>query len=98
MDIYKSLIVFFLLGVTTVLSLTTMGFGGRSQLPKVSYWTALDWFVILCFTYVFSVMIEYAVVNLKDKFKKDLKKMIEKQNSEESKKSDEEILKAQVLI
>ncbi|KAL0269020.1 UNVERIFIED_CONTAM: hypothetical protein PYX00_010766 [Menopon gallinae] len=66
------------LGVTTVLSLTTMGFGSRAQLPKVSYWTALDWFVILCFTSVFSVMIEYAVVNFIDKFTKDLKKIIEK--------------------
>lgn len=54
-----------------------MGFGSRAQLPKVSYWTALDWFVILCFTSVFSVMIEYAVVNFIDKFTSDLKKIIQ---------------------
>ncbi|KAK6630385.1 hypothetical protein RUM44_005052 [Polyplax serrata] len=79
------------LGVTTVLSLTTLGFGGRSQMPKVSYCTALDWFVIICFTYVFSVMIEYAVVNLNDKFNKDLKKMIESQREEAEKSKTAEL-------
>lgn len=59
-----------------------MGFGGRAQLPKVSYWTALDWFVIICFTSVFSVMIEYAIVNFIDKFTKDLKKIIEKRRKD----------------
>jgi len=59
-----------------------MGFGGRAQLPKVSYWTALDWFVIICFTSVFSVMIEYACVNFIDKVTKDLKKAIEQKRKE----------------
>jgi hypothetical protein len=64
-------------GVTTVLSMTTMGFGGRSQLPKVSYRTALDWFVILCFSFVFAVMVEYAAINFIDTLTTELKKLIE---------------------
>ncbi|KAF4530700.1 hypothetical protein B566_EDAN004941 [Ephemera danica] len=65
------------LGVTTVLSMTTMGFGGRSQLPKVSYRTALDWFVILCFSFVFAVMVEYAAINFIDTLTTELKRIIE---------------------
>ncbi|XP_067012120.2 gamma-aminobutyric acid receptor subunit alpha-6 [Anabrus simplex] len=66
------------LGVTTVLSMTTMGFGGRAQMPRVSYATALDFFVILCFSFVFAVMIEYAVVNFIDKITTDIKRILEK--------------------
>jgi Neurotransmitter-gated ion-channel transmembrane region len=56
--------------------MTTMGFGGRAQMPKVSYRTALDWFVILCFSFVFAVMVEYACINFIDTFTADLKKII----------------------
>jgi len=58
--------------VTTVLSMTTLGFGGRSQMPKTSYATALDWFVILCFAFVFASMVEYAAINFMDKMMKDV--------------------------
>lgn len=47
----------------TVLTLVTMGFGGRASLPRVNYATALDWFVIMCFTFVFTALVEYACVN-----------------------------------
>lgn len=59
-------------GVTTVLSMTTLGFGGRSQMPRTSYATALDWFVILCFAFVFASMVEYAAINFMDKMVKDI--------------------------
>ncbi|KAJ9594385.1 hypothetical protein L9F63_014175, partial [Diploptera punctata] len=65
------------LGVTTVLSMTTMGFGGRAQMPRVSYATALDSFVIICFSFVFAVMIEYAAINFIDKTKANIKKMLQ---------------------
>nr|QQH14658.1 putative cys-loop ligand-gated anion channel subunit [Periplaneta americana] len=65
------------LGVTTVLSMTTMGFGGRAQMPRVSYATALDSFVIICFSFVFAVMIEYAAINFIDKITADLKKILQ---------------------
>ncbi|XP_035212941.1 gamma-aminobutyric acid receptor alpha-like [Stegodyphus dumicola] len=54
-------------GATTVLTLVTMGFGGRSSLPRVAYATAIDWFVILCFSFVFAAMVEYACVNVVDR-------------------------------
>ncbi|OXA53272.1 Gamma-aminobutyric acid receptor subunit alpha-4 [Folsomia candida] len=75
-------------GVTTVLSMTTLGFGGRSQMPRTSYATALDWFVILCFAFVFASMVEYAAINFMDKMMKDIaakaktKKKLNRQESE----------------
>lgn len=55
-------------GATTVLTLVTMGFGGRASLPRVDYATALDWFVIMCFTFVFAALVEYACVNYIERF------------------------------
>ncbi|XP_064482180.1 gamma-aminobutyric acid receptor subunit alpha-3-like isoform X2 [Ornithodoros turicata] len=55
-------------GATTVLTLVTMGFGGRAALPGVNYATALDWFVIMCFTFVFTALVEYACVNYVERF------------------------------
>lgn len=57
-------------GATTVLTLVTMGFTGRASLPRANYPTALDWFVIMCFTFVFTALVEYACVNFVDKFEK----------------------------
>ncbi len=55
-----------ILGATTVLTLVTMGFGGRASLPRVTYATALDWFIVMCFAFVFTAMVEYACVNFVD--------------------------------
>lgn len=52
--------------------MTTLGFGGRSQMPRTSYATALDWFVIICFSFVFASMVEYATINFLDKMTKDV--------------------------
>ncbi|MCP9258671.1 GABA A/glycine receptor subunit [Dirofilaria immitis] len=51
------------LGIMTVLSVSTLGFGYRSDLPKVSHSTALDIYIISCFGFVFAAMIEYAIIN-----------------------------------
>ncbi|CAH1777615.1 unnamed protein product, partial [Owenia fusiformis] len=51
------------LGITTLLSSTTIGLSGREGLPKMSYSTALDIFLMLCFGYVFAALVEYAGVN-----------------------------------
>ncbi|XP_023701660.1 gamma-aminobutyric acid receptor subunit alpha-2 isoform X2 [Cryptotermes secundus] len=69
------------LGVTTVLSMTTIGFGGRAQMPRVSYATALDSFVIICFSFVFAVMIEYAAINFFDKIVGDMKKLLQERGA-----------------
>ncbi|XP_024081813.1 gamma-aminobutyric acid receptor subunit alpha-6-like isoform X2 [Cimex lectularius] len=78
------------LAVTTVLSITTLGFGGRSQLPKVGHATALDWYVIICFAFAFAVMIEYAVINFTDKLAKDIKKLLEEKKLKEQKEKETE--------
>lgn len=74
--------------MTTVLSITTIGFGGRAALPKVSYPTALDWFIILCFAFVFGVIVEYAAINFIDKATTDIKRLL--QDREDKRKTEAE--------
>ncbi|XP_013920016.1 PREDICTED: gamma-aminobutyric acid receptor subunit alpha-4-like isoform X2 [Thamnophis sirtalis] len=50
-------------GITTVLTMTTLSISARHSLPKVSYATAMDWFIAICFAFVFSALIEFAAVN-----------------------------------
>uniref|UniRef100_A0A8C9UWW0 Gamma-aminobutyric acid type A receptor subunit alpha6a n=1 Tax=Scleropages formosus TaxID=113540 RepID=A0A8C9UWW0_SCLFO len=45
-------------GITTVLTMTTLSISARHSLPKVSYTTAMDWFIAVCFAFVFSALIE----------------------------------------
>ncbi|CAD6197809.1 unnamed protein product [Caenorhabditis auriculariae] len=49
--------------IMTVLSMSTLGFGLRTDLPKVSHSTALDIYILSCFGFVFAAMVEYAVIN-----------------------------------
>ncbi len=51
------------LGIMTVLTMSALGLGGRDELPKVSYSTALDMYIVACFGFVFAALVEYAVVN-----------------------------------
>lgn len=53
----------FYLGVTTVLTMTTLSISARNSLPKVAYATAMDWFIAVCYAFVFSALIEFATVN-----------------------------------
>jgi hypothetical protein len=69
-----------------VLSITTIGFGGRAALPKVSYPTALDWYIIVCFAFVFAAIVEYAYINFIDTITANIKKILE----ERKKKKEEE--------
>lgn len=57
------LILSLILGITTVLTMTTLSISARHSLPKVSYATAMDWFIAVCFAFVFSALIEFAAVN-----------------------------------
>uniref|UniRef100_A0A8C4X175 Gamma-aminobutyric acid type A receptor subunit alpha6b n=1 Tax=Eptatretus burgeri TaxID=7764 RepID=A0A8C4X175_EPTBU len=50
-------------GITTVLTMTTQSISARHSLPKVSYATAMDWFIAVCFAFVFAALIEFAAVN-----------------------------------
>ncbi|KAK2183937.1 hypothetical protein NP493_292g05013 [Ridgeia piscesae] len=51
------------LGITTILTTCTIAITGRQGLPKVSYSTALDVFLLVCFCFVFAALVEYAGVN-----------------------------------
>ncbi|XP_078684542.1 gamma-aminobutyric acid receptor subunit alpha-6-like isoform X2 [Branchiostoma floridae x Branchiostoma belcheri] len=51
------------LGITTVLTMTTLSTSARHSLPKVSYANAMDWFIAVCFAFVFASLVEYACVN-----------------------------------
>ncbi len=51
------------LGITTVLTMTTLSISARQSLPKVAYATAMDWFIAVCFAFVASALVEFAAVN-----------------------------------
>uniref|UniRef100_A0A7E4VX73 Gamma-aminobutyric acid receptor subunit beta n=1 Tax=Panagrellus redivivus TaxID=6233 RepID=A0A7E4VX73_PANRE len=55
------------LGVTTVLTITTLMTSTNNAMPKVSYVKALDVFLNFCFVMVFSSLIEYAIVSYMNK-------------------------------
>ena len=54
----SSALIFGLLGITTVLTMTFMGLEARKDLPKVTYPTALDYFVFISFMYIFSTVVQ----------------------------------------
>ncbi|KAK5643820.1 hypothetical protein RI129_007665 [Pyrocoelia pectoralis] len=56
------------LGITTVLTMTFLGLEARTDLPKVPYPTALDFFVFLSFTFIFATIIQFAVVHYFTKY------------------------------
>ncbi len=50
-------------GITTVLTLSTIALDSRTDLPKVHYATALDWFIICSFAYCIATLLEFAGVH-----------------------------------
>ena len=51
------------LGITTLLSVIKLGFGGGKNKPQVGYPTALDVFNIICLGTVFAALCEFAIIN-----------------------------------
>lgn len=51
------------IGITTVLTMTTISTGVRQALPRISYVKAIDIYLVTCFFFVFAALIEYAIVN-----------------------------------
>ncbi|CAH1390018.1 unnamed protein product [Nezara viridula] len=49
--------------ITTVLTLSTIGLDSRTDLPKVRYATALDWFLLMSFFYCIATLLEFAGVH-----------------------------------
>ncbi|XP_014208925.1 gamma-aminobutyric acid receptor alpha-like [Copidosoma floridanum] len=56
------------LGIMTVLTMTFLGLEARTDLPKVPYPTALDFFVFLSFCFIFATIIQFAVVHYFTKY------------------------------
>lgn len=56
------------LGITTILSMTFLGLETRIDLPKVSYPTALDYFVFISFSFIFATILQFAVVHYFTKY------------------------------
>ena len=55
------------LGVTTVLTMTTLINSVNAALPKISYMKSIDIYLFVCFFMVFGALIEYAWVGYTDK-------------------------------
>ncbi|KAG8452164.1 hypothetical protein GDO86_004093 [Hymenochirus boettgeri] len=51
------------LGITTVLTMTTINTHLRETLPKIPYVKAIDMYLMGCFVFVFLALLEYAFVN-----------------------------------
>ncbi|XP_048459657.1 gamma-aminobutyric acid receptor subunit beta-2a isoform X3 [Rhincodon typus] len=51
------------LGITTVLTMTTINTHLRETLPKIPYVKAIDMYLMCCFVFVFLALLEYALVN-----------------------------------
>ncbi|XP_062941187.1 gamma-aminobutyric acid receptor subunit epsilon [Cynocephalus volans] len=51
------------LGITSVLTMTTLGTFSRKNFPRVSYITALDFYIAICFVFCFCALLEFAVLN-----------------------------------
>lgn len=49
--------------MTAVLTLSTISLDSRTDLPKVKYATALDWFLLMSFLYCIATLLEFAGVH-----------------------------------
>ncbi|XP_058885461.1 gamma-aminobutyric acid receptor subunit beta-3 isoform X4 [Acipenser ruthenus] len=78
------------LGITTVLTMTTINTHLRETLPKIPYVKAIDMYLMGCFVFVFLALLEYAFVNYiffgrGPQLQKKLAEKIEKANNDRSK-------------
>ncbi|PAA69372.1 hypothetical protein BOX15_Mlig008197g1 [Macrostomum lignano] len=56
------------LGITAVLTLTTLCHDSRQDLPRVGYATALDYFIVTCYSFLIGSIVEFACVHHFTKF------------------------------
>ena len=97
------------LGVTTVLTMTTLMASVNAALPKISYMKSIDIYLGVCFFMVFGALIEYACVGYCDKriqLRKNrflaMQKMLEEKRQEalkqvNTKKKDKNWMRAKVV-
>ncbi|XP_075853993.1 gamma-aminobutyric acid receptor subunit beta-1 [Microcebus murinus] len=84
------------LGITTVLTMTTISTHLRETLPKIPYVKAIDIYLMGCFVFVFLALLEYAFVNYIFFGKGPQKKGAGKQDQSASEKNRLEMNKVQV--
>ena len=79
------------LGITTVLTMTFLGLEARTDLPKVAYPTALDFFVFLSFAFIFATILQFAIVHYFTKYGSGECYFNFNEDSEESESEDENV-------
>ncbi|NP_001357897.1 gamma-aminobutyric acid receptor subunit beta-1 isoform 2 [Mus musculus] len=84
------------LGITTVLTMTTISTHLRETLPKIPYVKAIDIYLMGCFVFVFLALLEYAFVNYIFFGKGPQKKGASKQDQSANEKNRLEMNKVQV--
>ncbi|XP_076992897.1 gamma-aminobutyric acid receptor subunit beta-1 [Tamandua tetradactyla] len=84
------------LGITTVLTMTTISTHLRETLPKIPYVKAIDIYLMGCFVFVFLALLEYAFVNYIFFGKGPQKKGASKQDQTAHEKNKLEMNKVQV--
>ncbi|XP_063096709.1 gamma-aminobutyric acid receptor subunit beta-1 isoform X2 [Cavia porcellus] len=83
------------LGITTVLTMTTISTHLRETLPKIPYVKAIDIYLMGCFVFVFLALLEYAFVNYIFFGKGPQKKGASKQDQSANEKNKLEMNKVQ---
>ena len=62
------------LGITCCLAVVTVGFiGDNKDKPRVSYATAMDVYIIICFAFVFMALVEFAFIHFIEMFVRRIK-------------------------
>ncbi|KAK2115685.1 hypothetical protein P7K49_006311 [Saguinus oedipus] len=85
------------LGITTVLTMTTISTHLRETLPKIPYVKAIDIYLMGCFVFVFLALLEYAFVNYIFFGKGPQKKGASKQDQSANEKNKLEMNKVQMI-
>ncbi|KAK3565287.1 hypothetical protein QTP86_004788 [Hemibagrus guttatus] len=74
----------FKLGITTVLTMTTLMVSARSSLPRASAIKALDVYFWICYVFVFAALIEYAFAHYNADYSKKEKAKVKVNKNTES--------------
>ncbi|XP_053546332.1 gamma-aminobutyric acid receptor subunit delta isoform X2 [Bombina bombina] len=81
------------LGITTVLTMTTLMVSARSSLPRASAIKALDVYFLICYVFVFAALVEYAFAHFNADYMKNqgvkskIRKRVRQVNVKEGKHS-----------
>ncbi|XP_040217762.1 gamma-aminobutyric acid receptor subunit pi [Rana temporaria] len=72
------------IGVTTVLTMTTLMMGARTSLPNANcFIKAIDVYLGICFSFIFGALLEYAIAHFCTLHRPDLRKSVQIDTEEE---------------